>query len=88
MYGDSTGLESADASSTDDPERCLREALRIFQACAAEAALIGEHKLQREAEDAAARCKGQLEAVIRSFEERERGRQAVHGQNPQDAEVT
>lgn len=86
------GDEPAVASSADDLEQCLRdarEALSVFNATAALACRIGEHKLQREAEDATAR----LFTCVTAFEqqlatrERQRGSEAVHGQNPQNAEV-
>lgn len=82
MNGDTTGLVSADASSSDDPERRLRHALRAVQLAAAFAAAVHEHKLQREAEDAAGRLFAQLETLIREGEVQQR---RLDGENPQDA---
>lgn len=74
MYGDpgTAGLEPADTSGADDPLRCLRDALALFNRTAKEACDLGEHKLQREAEDAAARLVGQIEALQADFAARER----------------
>ena len=74
MYGsaDAAGVEPADPRSTDDPVRCLRNALTVFNACAKEACDIGEGKLQREAEDACARLIGRIEALEKDLAARER----------------
>jgi len=67
-----TGVEPADASSTDDPVRCFRRALTLFNETAKEACDLGEYKLQREAEDAAARCIGRIETLEKDLAARER----------------
>jgi len=74
MYGSdgATGLEPAESSGADDPLQCLRDALTLFQRTAKEACDLGEHKLQREAEDASARLVGQIEAVQADLAARER----------------
>lgn len=65
MNGDSTGLEPADSSGAGDPGRRWRDALTVFNQTAKTACDLGEHKLQREAEDAAARAVGVIEALNR-----------------------
>jgi hypothetical protein len=67
-HGHPAGLESADSSGASDSgeQRSRREAKRkreaaakVFQQCAEAAQEIGEWKLAREAEDAAARATGE-----------------------------
>lgn len=79
MNGDTTGLESTDASSASDSLGRWRLAVQLFRQAAETASLIGEWKLAREAEDAHHRAKaevGRQEAV------QQRG---VDGEDPQDA---
>jgi len=75
MHGSpgTAGLEPANPGGEDDSrERGLRDALRLFQEAAAAACTLGEHKLQREAEDAAARLFAQIRQEIEAAETRER----------------
>lgn len=89
MHGDSAGVESADTRGASDTVRQWRDALSAFNAAAKAAHDLGEHKLQREAEDAAARCISGIEILEAARAARERlGRsEKVHGQDPQAAEV-
>jgi len=71
------GDEPAVAGSPDDLEQCLghaREAFRVFNATAKAACDLGEHKLQREAEDAAARIVGAIQQYEEALAARERQR--------------
>lgn len=61
MNGDTARLEPANRGSPTDLEQRWREALRCFNAAAKAAADVGEHQLQRLAEDAAARAIGWIE---------------------------
>lgn len=66
MNGYSAGLEPADrCRAINDHLRDARDALRVVNATAKTACDLGEHKLQREAEDCAAR----LVAVIEQLQE-------------------
>lgn len=85
MNGSSTGLESADASGTRDPVRILRDALTVFNAAAKAACDVGEYHLQRSAEDAAARCVGQITKLEKEIGERLRRGEGVHGEDPKEA---
>jgi len=84
MNGDSTGLVATDASSPRDPVQRWRDALATFNATAKAACDVGEHKLQREAEDAAARCIGEIEREEGEARERLRRSESLHGQDPQE----
>jgi len=87
--GNTTGLGATDASSEDDPLKRIREALTLFNATAKAACDLSEHQLQRVAEDAAARCVSFIETVERQreIEERKRGSESVHGEDPKIAQV-
>jgi len=87
MYGNTAGVEPADARSQGDPVRQYRDALTLFNETAKAACDIHEHKLQREAEDAAARCIREIGRLEKEAREGERRREALHGENPQAAEV-
>lgn len=87
MYGESAGVEPADSSSEGNPLVGLYAALRSFQETAKHACDLGEHKLQREAEDASARCIAHIKTIHRAFEEGERCREGVHGKDPEAAQV-
>lgn len=86
MNGDPAGLESTDPSSESDPRRersgsrdkaFWEETAQAFHVLGALAEEIGEWKLAREAEDAAARAIG----------EGQRCSQGVHGEDPPQAEM-
>lgn len=82
MNGNPAGLVSANTSGESDFVKRRRIALTAFNECAAAAAQVGEWKLQREAEDAAARCIGAIQQ-----DERQQALQlgSVDGENPQTA---
>jgi len=88
VHGDSTGLVIADTSSETDHLQRLRSALGVFQQAAKAACDLDESKLQREAEDAAARCISRITIEEGQARERQRRSEALHGQDPQNAEVT
>lgn len=89
MNGSTAGLVATDASSEDDPLERIRHALTLFNQTAKTACDLSEHQLQRVAEDAAARCVGFIDKVERqrAIEERQRGSQSVHGEDPQAAQI-
>lgn len=90
MNGDTAGLEPADPGSEvnaqprgGDATYLLREAEKILET-------IGEYKAAREVGDAANRLRSELGAQLEAsaVSERQRSREALHGQNPPNAEVT
>lgn len=93
MHGSSTGVVATDPRGPDYLESCLRdahEALRVFNAAAKAACDIGEHKLQREAEDAAGRLVAVIEALkqeARATRKRLAGGAPLHGEDQEAAEV-
>lgn len=82
MNGNSTGLESADPSRTEHALGRIRNALTLFNETAKTACDLSEHKLQREAEDAAGRLFVQVEQLERQLALHER---RVDGEDPKDA---
>lgn len=83
MHGGTTGLEPTDSSSPVDPVWRRRHALGVFREAAQEAEWLGEHKLQREAEDAQARLVGEIAGDERRQQTLQLGR--VDGEDPQAA---
>lgn len=81
MNGNSTGLEPADAGSAAANIERWRRALTLFNETAKAACDCGEHKLQREAEDAAARAVG----VIYTLELDQVQQRRMDGEDPQVA---
>lgn len=95
MNGRTAGHEPTDTRSEADPLGGLREALSLFNRAAKAACDLSEHKLQREAEDAAGRLVARIERedflakqASLPFSEGIRGSEGVHGEDPQNAEVT
>jgi len=86
MNGGTTGLEQPNPSSTVDAERewtrTKRRTKRTLEE--AEQILLGlaEYKAAREIGDAIARCE-----AASAVSEGERGREAVHGLDPQEAQI-
>lgn len=83
MNGDTAGLEPTDTSGeAADQLRRWRDALTTFNATAKAACDVHEYHLQREAEDAAARCVGHIQALEREVALHER---SLDGQDSEDA---
>ena len=85
MNGDPAGLESADGGSPDDVA-VGRETVSQLRETAALLEKVGEYKAAREVGDAADRYSSFIEAS--TIGQGVSGREALHGEDPQNAEVT
>lgn len=83
-------VQPADPGEPGDSRGSLRETFRVIRAAKAAFEARGEWRLAREIEDAVARWDSEENPPkpFIALGEGERSREGVHGENPQDAEVT
>lgn len=86
MNGDSAGLEPTDSSGAIDTRARRWEARNLLREAEATLEALGEYKAAREVGDAGIRLQSTLEAD--EARERQRRSKALHGEDPQNAEVT
>lgn len=85
MNGDSARLESADTGGEVDPRSSVEACTALLRKASETLEWLGEYKAAREVFDAAARTESWWPSCTPG--EGKRGGEALHGENPQDAEV-